>query len=173
MSDWGISSIAPFCRREESSCCSTEALEALFTTVSWTSSKRGDFSQTEVCSQTKLCGEPKAIPLVDAPIREWNAIEEVSCKGRHTWVGVSRRPGSSDALHHEGKPSASLFGLMESEVLDWKVAGTGSVRCRREPTVSPNTWPAGSKRTVCRGGKTDASPNCQTEEKWGWTISAH
>ncbi len=97
----------------------------------------------------------------------------VSCKGRHTWVGVSRRPGSSDALHHEGKPSASLFGLMESEVLDWKAAGTGSVHCRREPTVSPNTWPAGGKRTYCRGGKTDASPNCQTEEKWGWTLSAH
>ncbi len=35
MSDCGISSIAPFCRREESYSCRTEALEALFTTVSW------------------------------------------------------------------------------------------------------------------------------------------
>ncbi len=39
----------------------------------------GGFGQTEVCSRTKLCGEPKAIPLVDATIRERNAIEEVEC----------------------------------------------------------------------------------------------
>ncbi len=33
-----------------------------------------------MCSRTELCGEPKAIPLVDAPIRERNAIEEAeSC----------------------------------------------------------------------------------------------
>ncbi len=37
----------------------------------------------------------------------------------------------------------------------------------------PNTWPAGGKRTDCRGGKTNESPSCQTEEKWGWTRSAH
>ncbi len=135
----------------------------------------GDFSQTEVCSRTEMCGEPKAIPLVDAPIREWNAIEEAECRAKEDIpeFGVSRRPGSSDALHHEGKPSASLFRLMESEVLDWKVAGTGSARCRKEPAVSPNTWPTGGKMTDCRGGKTNASPNCQTEEKWGWTRSAH
>ncbi len=34
MSDCGISSITLFCRREESYSCRTEALEALFTTVS-------------------------------------------------------------------------------------------------------------------------------------------
>ncbi len=39
----------------------------------------GDCGQTEVCSRTKLCGEPKAIPLVDTPIRERNAIEEAEC----------------------------------------------------------------------------------------------
>ncbi len=132
----------------------------------------GDSSQTEVCSRTKLCAEPKAIPLVGAPIREWNAIEEVSCWGSHTWVGVSRRPGRSDALHHGGKPPA-LFGMMESEALDWKMASMGSVRCRREPIVSPNMWSAGGKRTDCRGGKPNASPNCQTEEKWWWTLSVH
>ncbi len=33
------------------------------------------------------------------------------------------------------------------------MAGTGSVRCRRDPIVSPNTWSAGGKRTDCRGGK--------------------
>ncbi len=32
-----------------------------------------------MCSQTELCGEPKAIPLVDASIRERNAIEEAEC----------------------------------------------------------------------------------------------
>ncbi len=85
----------------------------------------------------------------------------VSCKERHTWYGVSRRPGSSGTLRHEGEPSASLSGLMESEVLDWQVAGTGSERCRGEPTVSPHTWPAGGERTDCSGGKTDASPNCR------------
>ncbi len=37
---------------------------------------KGGFGQTEVCSWTELCGEPKAIPLLDAPIRERNAIEE-------------------------------------------------------------------------------------------------
>ncbi len=83
---------------------------------------------------------------------------------------MSRRPGSRDALHHEGKPPASLFGLMESEVLDRQVAGTGSVRCRREPTVSPNTWPAGGKRTDCRGGKTNASPNCHNRKNEGELV---
>ncbi len=37
---------------------------------------KGGFGQIEVCSRTELCGEPKAIPLVDAPIPERNAIEE-------------------------------------------------------------------------------------------------
>ncbi len=37
----------------------------------------GGFGQTEVCIRTELCREPKAIPLVDVPIRERNAIEEV------------------------------------------------------------------------------------------------
>ncbi len=44
MSDCGISSIAPFCRREESYSCRTEALEALFTTVSQLLSRRGGYS---------------------------------------------------------------------------------------------------------------------------------
>ncbi len=93
MYDWGISSIAPFCRREESSCCRTEAMEALFTTVSWTPSNRGDFSQTEVCSRTELCGEPKEIPPVDAPIREWNAIEEAECRAKEDIPEMGCREG--------------------------------------------------------------------------------
>ncbi len=48
-----------------------------------------------------------------------------------------------------------------------------SVRCRREPIVSPNMWSAGGKRTDCRGGKPNTSPNCQKEEKLWWTLSAH
>ncbi len=39
----------------------------------------GGCGQAEVCSQTELCGEPKMITLVDAPIRERNAIEGVEC----------------------------------------------------------------------------------------------
>ncbi len=135
----------------------------------------GDSSQTEVCSRTELCGEPKAIPP-GRRSHSWMKCDRgsrVLCWGRHTWLGVSRRPGRSDALHHKGKPRASLFGMMESEALDWKMAGTGSVRCRREPIVFPNTWSAGGKRTDCRGGKPNASPNCQTEEKWWWTLSVH
>ncbi len=80
MSDWGTSSIAPFCRREKSSCCSTEAFEALFSLSDELHRSGGDSSQTEVCNWTELCGEPKAIPLVDAPICEWNAIEEAECR---------------------------------------------------------------------------------------------
>ncbi len=91
----------------------------------------------------------------------------VSCWERHIWLGVLRRPGRSEALHHEGKPSVSLFGMMESEALDWKMAGTGSVRCRREPIVSPNTWSAGGKRTDCRGGKPNASPTARPKKNDG------
>ncbi len=48
------------------------------------------------------------------------------------------------------------------------VAGTGSVHCRRETAVSPNMRLAGGEWTGCKGGKTNASPNCQPEWKWGW-----
>ncbi len=156
MSDWGISSIAPFCRREESSCCSREALEALSPELRRSG---GDFSQTEVCSWTEQCGEPKVIPLVDAPIREWNAIEEAEYHAKEDIPELGCREGL-DAV----TPSASLFGLMESEELDWKVAGTGSVRCRREPTVSPNTWPSGGKRTDCRGERTTRPPTARPKK---------
>ncbi len=44
------------------------------------------------------------------------------------------------------------------------MAGTGSVHCRREPTVSPNTWPVGGKRTDCRGGKTNATARPRKNE---------
>ncbi len=60
MSDRGTSSIAPFSRREESSCCSTEAFEALFTTVSWT---EGGISPKRKCEAGPNCAEnPKRYP---------------------------------------------------------------------------------------------------------------
>ncbi len=34
----------------------------------------------------------------------------MSCKGRHTWDGVSRKPGSSGTLHREGKPRRPCSG---------------------------------------------------------------
>ncbi len=69
----------------------------------------GDFSQTEVCSRTELCREPKVIPLVDAPIRELNAIEEGECRAKEDIPELGCR---------EGLEAVTLFGLMESEVLD-------------------------------------------------------
>ncbi len=53
----------------------------------------GDFTQTEVCSRTELCGEPKAIPLVDAPIREKNAIEEAECRAEEDIPDLGCREG--------------------------------------------------------------------------------
>ncbi len=70
---------------------------------------------------------------------------------------MSRRPGSSGTLHREGESSASLLGMTEREVL--RVAGTGSIHCRRETAVSPNMRLAGGEWTGCKGGKTNASPN--------------
>ncbi len=37
--------------------------------------------------------------------------------------------------------------MMESEALDWKVAGVGPVRCRREPGVCSITRAAGGEGT--------------------------
>ncbi len=45
------------------------------------------------------------------------------------------------------------------------MADTGPVRCRRELSVSPITQSAGGKGMGGRGGRPDASPNCQTEEE--------
>ncbi len=45
-----------------------------------------------MCRRTELCGEPKAIPQVDAPIREWNAIEGAECRAKEDIHRVSRRP---------------------------------------------------------------------------------
>ncbi len=53
----------------------------------------GDFSQTEVCSRTELCGGPKAIPLVDAPIRERNVIEEAECRAEEDIPDLGCREG--------------------------------------------------------------------------------
>ncbi len=41
------------------------------------------------------------------------------------------------------------------------MAGTGSERCRGEPTVSPHTRPAGGERTDCSGGKTTRPPTAR------------
>ncbi len=40
-----------------------------------------------------MCGEPKAIPLVDAPIREWNAIEEAECRAKEDIPELGCREG--------------------------------------------------------------------------------
>ncbi len=113
-----------------------------------------------------MCGRNQS----DTPGRRshsWKKCDRgsrVSCKGRHTWGGVSRRPGCSGSLHREGEPSASLFRMMAREVLDWRVAGLGSVHCRR--AVSPNKPPAGGERTGCRWGK-DASPTASPSKNEG------
>ncbi len=41
------------------------------------------------------------------------------------------------------------------------MAGTGSERCRGEPTASPHTRPAGGERTDCGGGKTTRPPTAR------------
>ncbi len=119
-SDWGTSSIAPLRRREDGSCCSTEAFEVLLTTVWWTPSKRGGlWPNWIVYSRTELCGEPKMIPLVDAPIRERNAIEEAECCILDVIpvLGCQKGPGGGgDFVHHEGRSLASLF-------MDWRAVG--------------------------------------------------
>ncbi len=41
------------------------------------------------------------------------------------------------------------------------MAGTGSERCRGEPTVSPHMRPSGGERTDCSRGKTTRSPTAR------------
>ncbi len=65
----------------------------------------GDCGQTEVCSRTELCGEPKAIPLVDAPIRERNAIEEAECYSLEDIPVLGCREGQEGATSSTTKES--------------------------------------------------------------------
>ncbi len=53
----------------------------------------GDFSQTEDCNRFELCGEPTAIPPVDAPIRKRSAIEEAECRAREDIPEMGCREG--------------------------------------------------------------------------------
>ncbi len=76
-----------------------------------------------MCSQTELCGKPKAIPLVDTPIRERNAKKEAEYCSVEDIPVLGCREGleGGDVVHHEGKPLASSFRMREStrtDVLD-------------------------------------------------------
>ncbi len=68
--------------------------------------RRGDCGLAEVCSQTEMCGEPKAIPLVDASIRERDAIKEAECCSLEDILVLGCREGlvGGDVIHHEGIP---------------------------------------------------------------------
>ncbi len=69
----------------------------------------GDCGQTEVCSWTELCREPKAILLVDAPFRERNGIEEAECCSSLEDISVlGCREGLKVVIHHERK----AFGVL-------------------------------------------------------------
>ncbi len=161
-SDWGTSSIAPLRRREDGSCCSTEAFEVLLTTVWWTPSKRGGlWPNWIVYSRTELCGEPKMIPLVDAPIRERNAIEEAECCILDVIpvLGCQKGPGGGRLCPSRRK----VLGIL--------VHGLKS--CGRKPNVSPITRAAGDRGTSRSGRKTDESPDYHPEIYWRWRFAAH
>ncbi len=66
----------------------------------------GDSAQTEVCSRTELCGEPKAIPLVDVPIRERNAIEEAECHAEEDIPDLGCREGLGEVTSSTTKESS-------------------------------------------------------------------
>ncbi len=65
----------------------------------------GGFGQTEVCSRTELCVEPKAIRLVDAPIHEKNAIEEAEYCDVEDIPVLGRREGLGEATSSTKKES--------------------------------------------------------------------
>ncbi len=58
-----------------------------------------------MCSRTELCGEPKAIPLVDAPIRERNAIEGVECRAEEDIPDLGCREGLGEVTSSTMKES--------------------------------------------------------------------
>ncbi len=107
MSDCSISSIAPFCRREESYSCRTEALQALFTTVSWTRRGGGDIPQTEMCSRTESwAAAPSATKesplaslsgLMECEVLDWQVASTGSerCRGEST-VSPHTRPAGGE-----------------------------------------------------------------------------
>ncbi len=95
---------------------------------------RGDCGQAEVCSQTEMCGEPKAIPLVDAPIRERDAIKEAECCSPEDILVLGCREGleGGDVIHHKGMPlsqgAAPTGGLLPVQGALSRQGGGGGVR---------------------------------------------
>ncbi len=65
----------------------------------------GDFFQTEECNRFELCGEPTAIPRVDAPIREGSATEESECRVREDIPEMGCREGLEAAAPSTVKES--------------------------------------------------------------------
>ncbi len=100
----------------------------------------GDFSQTEVCNRTESCGEPKAIPLVDAPIREWNAIEKAECRAKEDIPEMGCR---------EGLEAAAPSTTKESPLRP--CSGWRRVKCWTDgrPARGPNA--AGENRLAAKG----------------------
>ncbi len=80
---------------------------------------RGDFTQTEVCSRTELCREPKAIPLADAPIRERNAIEEAECRAEEDIPDLGCREGLGEVMSSTTKESTRRLCLGWWRVKHW------------------------------------------------------
>ncbi len=118
------------------------------------------------------CAEnPQRFPRVNAPIREGSVTEGSECRAREDIPEIGCREGLEAAAPSTVKESPRR-----------PCSGWRREKCWADGWPARVPYTAGEKQlclltcgewTGCKGGKTNASPNCQPVWKWGWIGSAH